>query len=205
MSATATLTPGGEAATERELILSADSHVIEPSDLWVERLPARFRDQAPTFPDAREGVGIHKHPGAWNPAERVKEMAVDGVSGEVLYTTKGLGLFLMDDAELQEACFQVFNDWLIEYCAAAPERLFGIGMISLYDVNHGIKELERCRQLGLRGGMVWQYPPADLLFTSDRYDPFWAAAQDLDMPISLHILTGHTYLKDPNARSAYEA
>src|SRR5687767_412872 len=204
MSATAIASTTEHAASQKELILSADSHVIEPADLWEKRLPAALRDRAPRYPEAREGVGIHRHPGAWNPAERVKEMAVDGVSGEVLYTTKGLELFLLDDAEIQEACFQVFNDWLIEYCAVAPERLFVIGMIPLYDVAHGIAELERCRKLGLRGGMIWQHPPADLPFTSDHYDPFWAAAQDMDMPISLHILTGHTYLKNPNGRTGYE-
>ena len=204
MSATAIAEPASTTGTEKELIISADSHVIEPPDLWEKRLPAALWDRAPRFPEAREGEGIHKHPGAWNPAERVKEMATDGVSGEVLYTTKGLAMFLQEDAELQEACFQVFNDWLIEYCQAAPERLFGIGMVSLYNVEAGIKELERCQKNGLRGVMIWQHPPRDLPFTSDRYDRFWAAAQDLEMPVSLHILTGHTYLKDPNARTAYE-
>ena len=80
MSATAIAEPTGTIGTEKELIISADSHVIEPPDLWEKRLPAALRDRAPRFPEAREGEGIHKHPGAWNPAERVKEMATDGVS-----------------------------------------------------------------------------------------------------------------------------
>src|SRR6266508_1492959 len=204
MTATTTERSADAPIAEKQLIISADSHVIEPPDLWEKRLPASLRDRAPKFPEAREGVGIHKHPGAWNPAERVKEMATDGVSGEVLYTTKGLEMFLYDDAALQEACFTVFNDWLIEYCSAAPDRLYGIGMIPLYDVDRGVKELERCHANGLRGAMVWQYPPADLPFKTNHYDAFWEAAQALDMPVSLHILTGHTYLKDPNARVGYE-
>jgi hypothetical protein len=28
-------------------VVSADSHVMEPGDLWEERLPARFRDRSP--------------------------------------------------------------------------------------------------------------------------------------------------------------
>ena len=28
-------------------LISADSHVIEPPDLWTSRLPAKFRDRAP--------------------------------------------------------------------------------------------------------------------------------------------------------------
>jgi predicted TIM-barrel fold metal-dependent hydrolase len=33
-------------------------------------------------------------------------------------------------------------------------------------------------------------PPADIPFSSDHYDRFWAASQDLDMPVSMHINTG---------------
>jgi predicted TIM-barrel fold metal-dependent hydrolase len=59
-------------------------------------------------------------------------MAVDGVSAEVLYATFGLRLFALEDAELQEACFQIANDWMMEYCKGAPGRLFGIPNISMY-------------------------------------------------------------------------
>ena len=44
--------------------------------------------------------------------------------------------------------------------------------------------------------MIWQVPPADLPFHSEHYDPFWAAAQEMDAPISIHILTGHGYNKN---------
>ena len=35
-----------------------------------------------------------------------------GVRAEVLYTTLGMPLFGLDDTELQQICFSVFNDWL---------------------------------------------------------------------------------------------
>ena len=28
-------------------VVSADSHMMEPAELWVERLDAKYRDQAP--------------------------------------------------------------------------------------------------------------------------------------------------------------
>ena len=40
------------------------------------------------------------------------------------------------------------------------------------------------------GTLIWQVPHADLPFTSDHYERYWAASQDLDMPVHLHILTG---------------
>jgi predicted TIM-barrel fold metal-dependent hydrolase len=61
-------------------------------------------------------------------------------------------LFRIEDRDHQEAGFRVFNDWLIEYCQEAPNRLRGVGLIPLYDVDHGIVELERCRKAGIRGG-----------------------------------------------------
>ena len=184
------------------LLISADSHVTEAPDFWELRLPKALRDQAPTFPARRAGAAHSSNtldeprPGGWDPAARVKEMARDGVSAEVVYPTLGLRLYGMEDAALQQACFEVYNDWLIEYCQAAPERLFGIAMISTYNVDHAVSELKRCRNSGLRGAMVWQVPHPDLPFTSDHYDRFWAAAQDLEMPVSLHILTGFDYSKN---------
>jgi predicted TIM-barrel fold metal-dependent hydrolase len=135
-----------------------------------------------TYADAR--------PGGWDPAQRLPDMELDGVEAEVLYTTLGFRLFWLKDAGLQQACFRVYNDWLAEYCSYAPKRLKGLALISLYDPKEGAQELARCAKLGLKGAMIWCSPPADQPYSSALYDPFWAAAQDLDMPVSLHAITG---------------
>ena len=179
----------------QEVIISADSHVVEPNELWVERLPPAFRERAPRFPARSKEAGFAYHPGGHDPYARIEEMRVDGVSAEVLYPSLGMRLFALDDAALQEACFRVYNDWLIEYCQAAPDRLVGIPLIATYDVDHAIHELERCRKAGLKGAMIWQAPHPDLPLRSDHYERFWAAAQALDAPVNLHIRTGHNYTK----------
>src|SRR3954468_23225916 len=171
-------------------MISADSHVIEPHDLWVERLPAALKDKAPRYA-AR--TRFEKHNGGRDPVGRVKEMAMDGVSSEVLYASLALNQFGIADAELQEACFRVYNDWMIEYCSHAPDRLFGLGLISTYRIDNAVAEVERCRKSGMRGVMIWQVPPDDLGFTTDHYERLWAACQDLQMPVSMHILTGVPY------------
>ncbi len=177
---------------QQEVLISADSHTMEDPGLWAERLAPRFREQAPKF-TADEVRGFAAHPGGHDPNERLKEMGEDGVSAEVLYPTLGLRLFGMQDAALQEACFTVYNDWAMEYCKVAPERLVGVSMISTYDIDHAVKELERCARGGLPGALVWQAPHPDLPFTSDHYDRLWAAAQDAGVAVSLHILTGFGY------------
>jgi predicted TIM-barrel fold metal-dependent hydrolase len=135
--------------------------------------------------------GLENAPaGAWDPAARLKDMDLDGVVAQILYTTMGFSLFGIQEAEFQEACFKVYNDWLAEFCKYAPKRLGGLGLISLFDVERGTRELERCKKLGLKGGMIWATPPEGDHYGARQYDRFWAAAQELDMPLSLHILTG---------------
>ena len=49
-------------------------------------------------------------------------------------------------------------------------------------------------------------PPDHLPFTSDYYDPFWEASQDLNMPVNLHILTGFNYSRfDRKGLDIYKA
>jgi len=179
-----------------DLLFSSDSHVMEPSDIIATRVPKRFRDQAPRFPQLKVGEGFQTHPGGSDPGRRIQEMASDGVSAEVLYPTYALGLLGLEDAALQEACFRAYNDWLIEYCQVALDRLIGVPLIATYNMDHAVKELKRCAQAGLRGALIWEVPPNKLSFDSDHYERFWAAAQDLEMPVSLHILTGFGYARD---------
>ena len=65
-------------------------------------------------------------------------------------------------------------------------------MVSLDDVGLAVAELERCRKQNLKGAMIWGYAPEDRPYSSPEYDPFWQAASDLEMPLSLHIVTGGT-------------
>jgi predicted TIM-barrel fold metal-dependent hydrolase len=177
-----------------ELIISADSHVMEPHDLWSSTLSARFGDKAPSFRPSVEGEGFQSRPGGTDPQKRLEEMAQDpGLSAEVLYPTRGLNLFGLPEADLQEACFKVYNDWLIDYCKVAGERLVGVACISCYNIDKAVEELRRCRNAGLPSAEIWQAPHPDLPFKAEHYEPLWFALEELQMPLSLHILTGHSY------------
>ena len=205
-------------------LISADSHVTEPPDLWVSRIDEAFRDRAPHYAHDASGGGLlflidgqvpkpvnaniavgqrpedyreffkkgldAARPGGWDPVERLKDMDVDGIESAVLYTSQGFRLFALDDPPYQEACFRAYNDWLAEYCKEAPHRLFGIAMVSLFDIDHAVAEIRRCRTMGLRGAMIWGVPPEELPFDDARYEPFWSEAEALAMPLSLHIATG---------------
>ena len=125
----------------------------------------------------------------WDPAERLKDQDKDGVSAEAMYTSMGMLLFGLEDAELRASAFSAFNDWASEYTSYNPNRLIGLGAVTLEDIPAGIAELERIAKKGLRGALIWGAPPEDRPYSHSDYDPFWAAAADMNMPLSLHILT----------------
>jgi predicted TIM-barrel fold metal-dependent hydrolase len=130
------------------------------------------------------------HRGGWDPVQRVKDMDADGVAGDVLYTTLGFRMFWIKDAGFQRACFQVYNGWLADFCSQSPNRLKGLGLISLYDPKHAVEDLQSCAKKGLAGAIIWASPPEELPFYSPGNDIFWAAAQELEMPLSLHEFAG---------------
>ena len=192
-----TYAPGAGPAID-EVLISSDSHVIEPAGLWKENLPRALRDRAPDLGGRRRTDA----PGGMDKWQRVNEMTRDGVSAEVLYPTHGLKTLVLGDRDLEEACARVYNDWLIDYCSAAPDRLIGLALLSTYRIETAVEEMERCRKAGMAGVVVWQVPDPELPFTSRHYDPLWARAQELEMPVSLHILSGHGYNLRQSLRQA---
>ena len=203
-------------------VISSDSHVVEPEDLWAERIDRRFKERGPRLlheegqdqwicDGLRFGaIGINQQAGlrfedpeklttggsmetvprgGLDPHEHVKDMDVDGVAGGLLYPSQGLTLFRVPATDVLSAAFRAYNDYLAEFCQPYPDRLKGIAMINLDAVADGVEELERAAGLGLglAGAMISVNPI--LPYSHSAYDPFWAAAQDLDMPLSLHVGT----------------
>ena len=226
------------------VILSSDSHVFEPPDLWQNRIDAPFRDRAPRIQridgadqivveadQILSGIGLISnagarfeapetisaqgrfedvHLGGYDPEQHLKDMALDGVSGEVLYPSQGLFYFKVADTALMSAIFRAYNDWLADFCSADPNRLKGIAMINLDDIADGIRELERTARLGLSGAMITEYPFEDRRYDQLEYEPFWSAAAALGMPLSLHTATrrqgkirgvGDMTLRDASSRA----
>lgn len=143
------------------------------------------------------------HPGGWDPKARLGEQDRDGVAAEVLYPSVGMLLCNLADADYKKACFDAYNLWMAEFQAVAPQRLIGIGQTALRSVEEGIDDLQRIKELGLRGVMVPGFAAchADGDYDDPRWDPFWRAAAELDLPLSFHILTsGNDGLMAPQYR-----
>lgn len=213
-------------ATTESTIISADSHVFEPVNLWESRIDKKFRERGPRFVadyqgkpgtffvcdgiapraiDSIAAAGIPKEdlvkfknvhhrdlrPGGYDPVERLKDQAIDGVSGEVLYATYAMQLYQIQEAALQEAAFHTYNEWLVEMCSHAPGRLVGLALISVYNVDQAVKALQHWTKRGLRGAMIAAVPPEGTEYSDALYEPFWAAAEAIGTPISIHTLTSN--------------
>ena len=129
-------------------------------------------------------------PGGYIPSEHLKDMDADGVDVSIVYPSCGLRLFgTVPDSELLTAIFRSYNDHVSEFCSADRKRLGGIAMVNVDDVQVGVKELERAKKLGFVGAMITVYPPEGHRYDSEEYEPFWSAAEDLEMPLSFHAAT----------------
>ena len=203
-------------------MISSDSHIVEPPDLWTARVPRGLVDRAPRvvsqddgdwwFVDGRKtmsfvgiqtGARFAKDPdklvtsarfedvraAAYDPRRYLEENEQDGVWGSVLYPSEGLVIFSVPNTEVVTASMRAYNDWIAEFCSLDPSRLKGIAMLNVDEVDAAIAELGRVRRLGLAGALVTVKPPAWAPFHSEVYEPLWAAAQDLEIPISLHVAT----------------
>jgi predicted TIM-barrel fold metal-dependent hydrolase len=202
-------------------LISADSHINEPPDLWTSRVPAKFKDRAPRIERFEKGdawviegaldpinfgancnVGMppEQRP-AWIPFEqvrkggydasvRIQEQDQDKVDAEIMYPTPRVSnqnFFNTTDPEFHLACIRAYNDWLSEFCAYDPERLWGVAMIPNVGVDEALAEFERALGLpGMRGAMIGQYPHGGENVGPED-DALWAAAAAAGVPISIHV------------------
>jgi hypothetical protein len=123
----------GEPLPVGSVVVSADSHVMETSDLWRERLPARFKDRAPKLWWDAEGfshleaegrnldvpglntVLVEGRTGMIETAARIEDIDAEGVDKEIIFPQRTLSLVGLQDLELRDACMSAYNEWLADY------------------------------------------------------------------------------------------
>lgn len=144
--------------------------------------------------DAKIALGYDGlNPGVKDPHARLDEQKIDGICGEVMYPSLNLFTFAIKDRDVVSAVFERHNDWVLDYCSAAPERLLGIGCLGLPDVEVALAEIKRAATKGVRGFAIPSHAPVDKPYNHPDYDPFWAAAQDFGVPLTMHIFTGSSF------------
>jgi len=165
--------------------LIVDEHRVGDGNLGIGRIGAVGARQGVVEADTmayKDGK-----PGGFDPHARIPDMDADGIDAAFLYPSLGLFSGAIQDPELAAATCRAYNRWLADYCSPYPDRLFGVAMLPLQDVEMAIQEMTFARkELGMKGGFLRPNPYNDRLIHDPVYEPFWNAAEDLDFSIGFH-------------------
>ncbi|HYS18514.1 MAG TPA: amidohydrolase family protein, partial [Candidatus Binatia bacterium] len=130
-------------------------------------------------------VGFYEGgPHPTTPDLRLKDQDLDGIDAEVMYGILGIGL-RMQDRELIQAVYEVYNSWAADFCKTNPRRFVGLACIPNHDPAAAAKELRRAAALGLKGA-DFAVSTAEFPIWHGAWDPLWEAAQECRMAISFH-------------------
>ncbi len=130
---------------------------------------------------------------AYDPSERLRAMDADGVGAQVLYPSlagnSGEVFGAIPDPELQLACVQAYNNWLIDAWTNQSPRLIPQCLVPINDPNDAANEAARAIDLGHRGvilpGTPWDLQ--DVPHINDpAWDPLWNVCQDAKVPVCFH-------------------
>src|SRR5947208_4330351 len=66
-------------------------------------------------------------PGGHDPAARLVDMDAEGIDAAVLYPTAMLTW--IEEADVFGAACRAYNNWLHDYCAVAPDRLYSVALV----------------------------------------------------------------------------
>ncbi len=143
---------------------------------------------------ARDGIVLDDNlayeegrPGGFDPHKRIPDMDFDGIDAAFLYPSLCLGFGGVEDPALAAALYRAYNRWLADYCKPYPDRLFGVAMLPLQSIDAAIDEMRFARkELGFRAGFIRPNPYNGRMLHDPAYEPFWTAAEELDMAIGLH-------------------
>jgi predicted TIM-barrel fold metal-dependent hydrolase len=163
----------------------------------------------------REGKDFKMHgrasdarAGGWMPKARLDDMDEDGIDTAVLFGGGPLGT---TNNDLFIASFEAYNRWLADFCAYAPKRFAGVGYVPMQDVDVAIRMMRDFAARGLKAVNIPAFPMAkvsavaganamdaqtraltgdingDRSYADPEFDPFWKAACDLCMPVTIHL------------------
>ena len=136
-------------------------------------------------------------PSMYDPKARLAFLDEQGIHANVLYPNVGgfgNGYFLrLGDREAVAQCVRAYNDFLTDWCSAAPERLLAITAVPFWDIDLSIAEIERCAALGHRAVNFCNQPQdyGQPHLADRHWDPIWSTAQEAGLSVSFHVGGGN--------------
>ena len=123
--------------------------------------PLRVGGRKTGWREEHDSVYADPEARGWDPASQIAAMDAEGLDLAVLFPSRGLFVLGLDsvepigtdglEPEYATAIARAYNDWLADFCSAAPDRLYGAGMVAPHDIEGAVREARRCvEELGSR-------------------------------------------------------
>jgi len=132
-----------------------------------------------------ENFRYEDYPGGWEPAARLRDQDIDGVAAEILFSSAVRQLYSIADEPFQRAIFRSYNAWLQEFCSHNPERLIGLAILSILDIEHAVADIGEYSKAGFRGVQI-PTRIKDSGYYEAKYEPIWAALEETGMIVNVH-------------------
>jgi uncharacterized protein len=139
------------------------------------------------------GVRHPINPGAQEPRARLRDMDAMGIDQALLFPTLFAEYFpIIDNPDAAYALARAYNDWIADFCGAAPQRLLPVAVLPMQDASFALRELKRVAGKGFRAAFI---RPA---FVNQRfpnhayYAPLWRQLEALDVAACIHPSPGNT-------------
>ena len=199
----------------KPFVFSADSHIVEPNDLYVSNLPAGLRKWAlhvergedfiatkagdqivhrvrlSSNPEEKADLGRSKRSGAREIAPRLADMAADGIDAEICFPTLALMSYFVPDPEAELASAQIYNDWNHALLKDHLDRFVRCAVLPVRDLAATRAELERIAARGTTAAMIPAVTPANVpKYNNEAWDEIFARAGELGVVFVLHTGTG---------------
>ena len=196
----------------KPFVFSADSHIMEPADLFSAGLPANMQRHA--IQARKEGdfiltgtqdkviyrlrIGQHREDaisaerkGLRDLQGRLQDMELEGIDAEICFPTLGLWLYVVGDADAEAASARLYNDWNDRFLGSHKDRFVRCGMLPVLDFANTIAELDYLAGKGFTAAMLPAVTPPNLpKYNDDRWDPVFAKAAQKGIVFVMHTGTG---------------
>jgi predicted TIM-barrel fold metal-dependent hydrolase len=126
--------------------------------------------------------------GAFNARERSRALDLLGFEEQLVFATFSAGISFHESRTVQEryAIARAHNRAMAEFCSQ-DQRLLGVGLLPLDDVELAREELTRIQACGLRAAWVPHRPCGGKSPGHADLDPLWASLADSRIPFVLHV------------------
>src|SRR6266446_6250903 len=149
--------PVGLTELRRDMRVKVKSSVV----LRIGTVRPQRGDAAGPWSTAQDDAFAEAERRGWDAVSQLEAMDREGLDVAVLFPSRGLFVLGLDapavmgidglEPDFAAAIARAYNDWLRDFCAHAPERMLGAGMVAPHDVAAAAAETRRCvEQLGFK-------------------------------------------------------